>query len=304
MGGPNKAPEGVLLAGAATASHLATALYLSVTIGHVYILWTHASLTSSSDPIFFGSLAVVDVSLAFEAALFAVGAFAAPGRCLSVLAFAGRVNLLAVTISWPWLVPWVVELSCRSRAVSVHSSHLWLNLSYVAATCFMAFVMLREAFFLVVPGPFDPSSGLAASASEAGCLPGQPVFGGAFRLDKATLEETGRAVFVPIQKRENSQLGSGLAVLSHIIASVLLLRFPPWQAMGVAAAVVGRVLVPQKFPKKDPATSRYDPSLLWRREVPRLSCRLCELAWMWCCLKELQLREANPSWLPSCAEGS
>lgn len=294
------AKDPILLSGSAKASRLATAGYVLVTLGHIYLMRMHA-LTASADGRFFLSLAVVEAALAYEAAVFALGAL---GRSctLPMLTWVGRVRLLGAAIAWPWLLPWAAELNCRSGAVSPSTGSSMVLQSTMVAGIVSAFFILSEVSFLFKG---EPASALGAAEAQFGdCLPSQAVLGGQFRLDKADLEETGRAVFVPARPRNGLYIGSGLAVLGHLVMGVIqaLKAFPPWMLIGAVLGLLGRWFgkVPQFKGKREDGAAM-DGLLLWRREGPRLVCRFGELLWIGCCVLELQRDEAMPSWLASCA---
>jgi len=294
----------VLLSGAAKASPIATLGYVLIVAGHAWILRVH-SVATSIDGRLFVALAVVEVALAFEAAVFALGGFGRPFG-LSVLTFLGRGRLLGAAVAWPWLVPWAAELSCRCGAVSPTLGAQLLEHSIGVATFVGCFFALREVSFLVRG---EPLSALGQGERQFGdCLPSQAVLGGQFRLDKADLEETGRVVFVPARPRSGLYVGSGLAMLLNLIfgfTMALFMGFPPWLLIGALGALLGRWLgqLP-KFKGRGEegaaGVAMTDRALLWRRETPRLVCRFGELFWIWCCVMELRRCEAMPTWLATC----
>jgi len=293
-----------VLSGAAQASSVATLGYLLIAAGHVWLLKVHAEATSAEGQLF-AALAVVEVALAFEAAVFALGGFGRP-LSLAVLILAGRLRLLSAAIAWPWLVPWGAELSCRCGALSPSTGAGLLRHSIGGAVLIGAFFALREVSF-VVRG--EPASALGTSESQIGdCLPSQAVLGGQFRLDKADLEETGRVVFVPARPRQGLYVGAGLAMLAGLTlgtAMALNTSFPPWLLLGALGALLGRWFgqLP-KFKGRGEegaaAMAFTNRTLMWRREGPRLICRFGELFWIFCCIEELRRCEAMPSWLSSC----
>ncbi|CAE8610180.1 unnamed protein product [Polarella glacialis] len=293
--------EPVLLSGSARASPLATAGYVLVVVGHLWVLRVHAVATGA-EALLFASLASVEVALALEAAVYALGALG-HSFGLPLLTLLGRVRLLGAAVAWPWLLPWASELSCRCSAVSVGTGSTLVHLTVVLAGLMGAFFALREVSFAVRGEP--PSATGAAAAQLGDCLPGQAIFGGQFRLDKADLEETGRAVFVPARPRQGLYIGSGLAMLGHLAFGVVFMRtaaLPPWLLLGALVALLGRWFgqlppVGKNMREKGAPT---DSTLLWRREGPRLACRLGELVWLWCCVQELQRCEASPTWLAVC----
>jgi len=291
----------VLLSGSARASPLATAGYFGIVFGHIWLLKVHAVATGV-DGTLFGTLAAVEVALAFEALVFALGAW---GRScnFTLLTVLGRVRLLSAAIAWPWLVPWVAELSCRCNVVGKSTGAMVLHHSLGVATLVGGFFLVREVSFLFRG---EPASAIDAGAKAqlGDCLPSQAVLGGQFRLDKADLEETGRVVFVPARPRQGLYIGSGLAMLANLIFGVTFLNqalFPPWLLLGAAAALSGRWFgqLP-KFKGREEGSTTSDSTLVWRREAPRLVCRFGELIWIGCCILEIQRCESTSSWLDSC----
>lgn len=300
----------VLLSGAARASRLATAGYLLVLVGHVLVLMRHMKTAAASAEswYFFGALAANEVALAFEGFVYAAGALGRRGN-LWVLSAAGRVKLLGAAIAWPWLVPWFSELACRSGAVSVSAGSHLLNHTTLVAVFIGAFYMLRELSFLVRGEPLSALTGNGDEAQIGDCLPSQAVLGGQFRLDKADLEETGRAIFVPARARNGLHIGSGLAMLASLFVGVAMAVAqpqPPYILLGAICALLGRRWgeLPKFQPRgtgEDEGGSRFSP---WRREGPRLTTRLGELVWIACCVLELERSEADPGWLAACAVAS
>lgn len=292
--------EPVLLSGSARASRLATAGYVFVSLGHIWLLRQHAATASAAGRFLF-SLAVVEAALAYEGAVYALGAL---GRScnLSVLTFVGRVRLLGAAMAWPWLLPWAAELNCRSGAVSIGTGVALLHQTTFVAVLISGFFILREVSFLFKG---EPASALGAGEAQIGdCLPSQAVLGGHFRMDKADLEETGRAVFVPARSRSGLYVGSGLALLGHLIMGIVqghTNAAPPWLLLGALCGLGGRVFGDvRKFKGDRKEGVGIDALLLWRREGPRLICRLGELFWIGCCVFELQRAEESPAWLASC----
>lgn len=293
----------VLLSGSARASPIATAGYFLIVAGHVWLLRVHA-LATGVDGRLFATLAAVEFALAFEALVFALGAW---GRScsLSLLTVLGRVRLLGAAIAWPWLVPWVSELSCRCNVVSKPTGVMLLHHSLGAALLISCFFLLSEVSFLIRGEPAatfgKPSSG---GDCVPDCLPSQAVLGGQFRLDKADLEETGRVVFVPARPRQGLYIGSGLAMLANLIFGFTFLSnapFPPWLLLGAVSALSGRWFgqLP-KFKGREEGSTTADSTLVWRREAPRLACRLGELLWIGCCILEVQRCESSAAWLATC----
>merc|ERR1711908_25151 len=96
------------------------------------------------------------------------------------------------------------------------------------------------------------------------------------------LEATGRAVFVPARPREGLYIGSGLALLSHLVGGVAMMRSGGgilWM-VGALIAFAGRRLGSRR------------PQEKWRDAGPVI-CRVSELIWMWCCIRQLQFCEAS-----------
>lgn len=291
--------EPVLLSGSARASRLATAGYVLISLGHLGLLNLLAETTTKG--AFFASLAVVEVALAFEAAVYALGALGR-SHLFSVLTMLGRVRLLAAAMAWPWLLPWMAELCCRSGAVSLSRGVAMLQHVTAVAFFIAGFFLLREVSFLFRGEPASALGG-SAPAQLGDCLPGQAVLGGQFRLDKADLEETGRAVFVPARPRQGLYVGAGLALLCHLFGGFVLganTPRPPWLLLGAIGGLVGRQFgqLPKFKGREEGAPT--DSRLLWRREGPRLTCRAGELFWIACCVLELQRAEASPGWLAAC----
>lgn len=295
----------VLLSGAARASRAATAGYVCIAAGHSWLLSQHSQAASADGP-FFAALAVVELALAFEAAVFALGAF---GRTsgFPLLTVIGRLRLLGAAMAWPFLMPWSAELTCRCGGVSPATGAALLLHSQGLSMLIGAFFLLREVSYLVRG---QPASALDASApSQIGdCLPSQAVLGGHFRLDASELEDTGRAVFVPARQRHGLYVGSGLAMLACLASGVVMASAggaPPYLLLGCLAALLGRRFddvpkLPRRGGKDEDGGGAADEGRLWRREGPRLACRMGELVWIWCCLAELRRCEAAASWLPSC----
>lgn len=208
-------------------------------------------------------------------------------------------------MAWPFLLPWTTELICRSGAVSLTTGVPLVVNTRGLAIFIVAFYALREVSFLIKG---EPASALnpSAQAQIGDCLPSNAVLGGQFRLDKVDLEETGRAVFVPARARAGLYIGSGLAMLTGLLAGVFQIGAhagPPWLLGGAVVALVGRQVtsVPQLPGKRsEDGGGAADPGRLWRREGPRLVLRFGELFWIGCCLMELRQSEALPGWLAQC----
>ena len=282
----------VLLSGAASPSKLATAGYWAVALGHVWVLRIHA-LATGAEAMLFATLALVEVALALEAAVYAVGSLGTKVG-LPVLTFLGRVRLLGAAMAWPWLLPWVSELGCRCGVVTPEHGLLLVHTATTLAGLLTVFYLWGE-IQLLFASPTNPNDSM-------GCLPG-PLLG-QFRLDKADLEETGRAVFVPAQARRGLYAGAGLALLAHLGFGLgfAFAGFPPWLLLGALAAMLGRSFgqLPPVAKAREKGSLK-DSAVLWRREGPRLLVRLSELLWIWCCVFELQRCEVSGNWLAVCA---
>ena len=287
----------VLLSGAAAPSRLATAGYWTIALGHLWVLRIHA-LATGAEAMLFATLALVEVALALEAAVYAIGSLGTRVG-LPLLTLLGRIRLLGAAMAWPWLLPWVSELSCRCRVVSPGHGVFLVHVTTALAGLMTVFYFWGEVQLLVFASP-------ASKASDSmGCLP-SPVLGGQFRLDKADLEETGRAVFVPAQgqARRGLYAGAGLALLGHLgfgLTFAANTGFPPWLLLGALLVMLGRSFgqLPATL-KGQEKGALSDWRILWRREAPRLVVRLCELIWIWCCVLELQRCEVSGDWLPVC----
>eukprot|EP00931_Biecheleriopsis_adriatica_P076012 TRINITY_DN49769_c0_g1_i1.p1 TRINITY_DN49769_c0_g1~~TRINITY_DN49769_c0_g1_i1.p1 ORF type:complete len:305 (-),score=45.72 TRINITY_DN49769_c0_g1_i1:17-931(-) len=294
----------VLLSGSARASKLATAGYWAVVIGHLWVLRLHAVATGA-EALLFASLALVEVALALEAAVYAIGSLG-HSFGLPLLTALGRVRLLGAALAWPWLLPWASELGCRCGAVSTTTgAHLVAQTTGLAALMSLFYVGSEVSLVMFGDATAPPSSTTSATAEQlASCMPAQAVLGAQFKLDKGDLEETGRAVFVPAKPRSGLYAGAGLALLAHLVFGVVFMHvsgFPPWLLLGALVALLGRWFgqMPAVGRSREKGAPT-DQTLLWRREGPRLACRLGELLWIWCCILELQRCEASSSWLATC----
>ena len=156
-----------------------------------------------------------------------------------------------------------------------------------------AFYIWGELQLAIFSHPVDSGS---SSGSMEMCLPSQTLLGGQFRLDKADLEETGRAVFVPAQPRHGLYAGAGLALLAHL-GFGLAFKFPSWLLLGALGALAGRWFGSLPVPRKLKGRKHVN---VWGREGPRLVCRVGELLWIGCCVLELQSCEASSRWLSVC----
>eukprot|EP00747_Dinoflagellata_sp_TGD_P179487 gnl/TRDRNA2_/TRDRNA2_30357_c0_seq1.p1 gnl/TRDRNA2_/TRDRNA2_30357_c0~~gnl/TRDRNA2_/TRDRNA2_30357_c0_seq1.p1 ORF type:complete len:329 (-),score=47.30 gnl/TRDRNA2_/TRDRNA2_30357_c0_seq1:26-1012(-) len=267
----------------------ATLAYCLIVLGHAGVLSVHSRFSLSEGPFFF-YLAAVEVALAFESLVFAAGGLGFTSWGLTPLIVAGRIRLLAAAVAWPWLVPWAAELSCRCGASPPPGGTTLVYHAVSLALFVGSFFMVREVAFLLRGEP--PSAldgGLQPRVGD--CLPSNALLGGQFRLDKADLEATGRAIFVPARPRKGLYAGSGLSVLAHFAAGISQVRSngsSPWLLVGVSCALAARRAKASLLPST------------WSREGPRLLCRLGELWWLWCCVLELQTCEASSSWLAKC----
>ncbi|CAE7234997.1 unnamed protein product [Symbiodinium natans] len=288
----------VLLSGAGAPSRLATVGYWTIAVGHLWVLRIHA-LTTGAEAMLFATLALVEVALALEAAVYAVGGLGTQIG-LPILTLLGRVRLLGAAMAWPWLLPWVSELGCRCHVVTPGYGLTLVHATTALAGLLTLFYLGGEMQLAVFASPANSSD------TMTGCMP-SPILAGQFRLDKADLEETGRAVFVPAQARKGLYVGAGLALLVHLCFGMAFALFgvpgfPPWLLVGALAAMLGRSFgqLPPMAKDREKGASN-DSRILWRREGPRLVVRLCELAWIWCCVMELQRCETSSEWLPVCA---
>jgi len=300
--GEQKEEKPASLSGAARASPLATAGYFAVTLGHAWLATVHSQNTNTGG-VFFACLAVVEVTLGFEAMVLGIGG-CSRSLGLSLLTLMGRLRLLCTAIAWPFLSPWAVELSCRCNAISQHTGRHLSHLTMHAALATGGFFILREVAFMIQGEP--PSARGSSAQSQLGdCLPSQAVLGGQFRLDKADLEQAGRAVFVPARPRSGLYIGSGLAMLFHIIIGFALggvNAAPPWLLAGALIALLGRRCqeVKKVFLRSEDGKGSAVGDNIWLREWPRLICRFGELIWIWFCILELQRCETSGQWLAEC----
>eukprot|EP00438_Fugacium_kawagutii_P012537 Skav217747 [mRNA] locus=scaffold7254:24374:25267:+ [translate_table: standard] len=292
----------VLLSGAAQPSRLATLGYWAIALGHLWVLRVHAVATGA-EAMLFTTLALVECALAVEAAVYAIGSWGHQFG-LPLLTLAGRVRLLGAAMAWPWLLPWASELSCRCGTVTAATGQILRHLTLALAGLLTAFYLWGEVQLLIFTSP-TRSSG--QDSMMAGCLP-ETLLGGQFRLDKADLEETGRAVFVPAQPRKALYVGAGLALMGHLTFGLAfgLQALPPWLLLGAIMAMVGRWVgnLPPMKSKGEREMNTSDATVLWRREAPRLACRLGELLWIYCCVLELQRCETSSSWMLACSDSN
>ncbi|OLP85310.1 Replication factor C subunit 2 [Symbiodinium microadriaticum] len=274
---------------------VATLIYLCVALGHL-ILVKEQCLETQSDGALFVSLAVLQVSLGFEATVYAVGGLVQPGGVGFVVNFlesAGRFRLLLGATVWAWLVPWAAEVHCRCGEQPPRATAVLAHQQGQTLACFVsAYFALREVCVLLRG---EPPSALDRSVQPrfGDCLPSNALLGGQFRMDKAEFEQTGRTVFVPARLRAGLDTSSGLALAAHF-ASALALHQNQWLLATLLCLLARRlggaweVLLGRRG--------------AWAREVPRLLCRFGELWWLRCALWQLQLCELDANGqLPQCA---
>ncbi|CAD7958803.1 unnamed protein product [Amoebophrya sp. A120] len=108
------------------------------------------------------------------------------------------------------------------------------------------------------------------------CLPRNAVFGGYFRPLSEEADD-GRLVFVPVPKRDGLYIASGIVMLEHLV-------------LGFSAFVDH---VPHKFPPLFfGAVIGFGGRMLEKKvenlSYARLSLRLSELLWMYCCFRQEQ----------------
>lgn len=164
---------------------------------------------------------------------------------------------------------------------------------------------VRELCFFVRGEP--PSALDATLTPQLGdCLPSNALLGGQFTLDRADLETTGRVVFVPGRERKGLYVASGFAMCSHLAGGGSLYFRAGWQPMwflGAVFALLARKLADCRGGSvggKSEAGERSKPQPRLRDSM-RLLCRVGELAWMLCCVWQLQRCEAEGSgWQPRC----
>ncbi|CAE7780945.1 RFC2 [Symbiodinium sp. CCMP2592] len=267
---------------------VATLIYVCVAVGHL-ILLKEQCLETQSEGALFVSLAALQVSLSFEATVYAVGGLVQPGGVGFVVNFlesAGRFRLLLGATVWAWLVPWAAEVHCRCGEQPPRATAVLAHQQGQTLACFVsAYFALREACVLLRG---EPPSALDRSVPPrfGDCLPGNALLGGQFRMDKAEFEQTGRTVFVPSRLRAGLDTSSGLALAAHV-AAALALRQNRWVLATLLCFLVRRL------------GGAWELLLgrrgAWAREVPRLLCRFGELWWLRCALWQLQLCELDAS---------
>lgn len=306
----------------------ATAGYVVVASGHAGLLWVH--FQNGTDDTLFVRLAAVQVCLCFEAAVYALGDASCWSRCshsarsrgLALVEFVSRVRLLASAIVWAWLVPWAAELACRCKDEASAEGHTTFSESGGAmaleharglAMFVSVYFAFREVLFCLRG---EPPSALDKSVKPqfGDCLTSNAVLGGQFRLDKNTLEETGRVLYVPARHRQGLYVASGLATLSHLAGgATLALRSasasaPPWWLLGASGALLSRRLGDRFGGAQGKPSAKEDDAVPTKRsqrcdwDAVRLFGLTGELWWIACCVLELQRCQASStSWQPSCS---
>mmetsp|Transcript_1376 Transcript_1376/g.3074 ORF Transcript_1376/g.3074 Transcript_1376/m.3074 type:complete len:338 (-) Transcript_1376:8-1021(-) len=275
------------------AGQVANALYLLLSLAHLSLIYVQ-SVSTATDGSLFLLLSGLQVVLAFEATVYAAGGFSISKAALEM---AGRIRLLLGATAWAWLLPWAAELNCRCNAEPQNLAHpasstalLALQQGYTLAFFVSGFFALRE-ICVILRG--EPPSALDRSQRPrfGDCLPSNAVLGGQFRLDKAELEASGRAIFIPSRPRAGLDLSSGLALVSHLFGAFVLRgrgMTGPWMLGGCGALAARRL------------GSVWDAACSGS-EVPRLLCRSGELWWLLCALWQLQECEAYAGGvLPQC----
>mmetsp|Transcript_41388 Transcript_41388/g.92971 ORF Transcript_41388/g.92971 Transcript_41388/m.92971 type:complete len:199 (+) Transcript_41388:2-598(+) len=196
-------------------------------------------------------------------------------------------------------MPWAAELGCRCGALNPARGSTWLWASVAVAACIDVFFIACEVS-LLLQGRSAAMLNASSQPQLSDCLPGNAILGGQFRLDKADLEATGRAVFVPAQTRQGLYVGAGLGLLSHLIFGIILagsaVTNVPWLLLGSSTAFTLRRVSTEVPHPKGPVAQ----GALWKREGPRLLLRFGELFWLWCCVTQLTACEASDAWLPAC----
>lgn len=280
-----------VLSGAAQCSRWATLGYWAIAVGHLGVLRMH--FATDADAMLFSTLALVELALAVEAGVYGIGGYSYQFG-LPMLSFLGRVRLLGSAIAWPWLLPWLSELACRCGTVQLATGQLLRHLSLWLAGLLTAFYVWGELqIMLFTPPSSDSVMGV--------CLPSQTLLAGQFRLDKQDLEETGRAVFVPAQPRQGLYIGAGLALLCHVAYSMAFAGLAyGWLLLGSLVALAARWFGQLPPVAKKERGVEAETTSIWRREAPRLACRLGELLWITSCVLELSSCEASGRWRQSC----
>lgn len=298
------------------ASHLATAGYVLIAIGHAVAILVQWSRTTSGGE-FYTWLLIVQVVLCFEASVYAAGDLSCWLRSkrlralgLQLLELAGRLRLLVTAIVWGWLVPWAAELACRCGSLTPENGYAMVWHSAGLALFISGFFGIREFSFLIKGEP--PSAlNMGVNAQFGDCLPSNALLGGQFRLSKEDLEGSGRAIFVPARPRSGLYIGSGLAMLAHLICGIrhLAITGSPWWFIGAASGLLGRRLGDMiggsagRKSKGEDDTVHNDQGASGPFKLDRvlLLTRAGEMWWIWCCIQELQRCEALPTWLSVCA---
>lgn len=277
-------------------SQLATVGYFLLFFSHILLLVLHWQV-AHSQITFFACLAVVEATLAFEALVYALGAFS-QFFGYGFLRIAGRVRFLSNVMAWPWLFPWIAEVGCRSGAVTPSHGATILGLSTHVAGLMCGFFALREVAWLIRG---EPASALDSSreAQLGDCLPSNALLGGQFRISKADFEANGRIIFDPARARSGIYVGAGLALLSHFIWGFYLLTVAwPWLLLGTICGLLGRKA--GEIADATVAKRQKTKNWLWSLEGPRILCRVGEFVWLCGCVAELQMLQASPSWLAVC----
>jgi len=275
---------------AARASWVFTLAYVLVAIAHFQQLGASSNIHAGGTLNV--SFVALQVSLAFEALVYASGGVLRHGWGAFLLESAGRLRLLLGATVWAWQLPWAAELHCRcGEQPAPPTAALAYQQGQSLAYFVSAFFALREVCVLLRG---EPPSALdqAVQPRFGDCLPSNAVLGGQFRMDKAEFEQTGRMVFVPSRLRKGLDISSGLALAAHVVAAARLRR-TAWLLGALGALAMRRLgglwdaLVPRRG--------------VLAREVPRLLCRCGELCWLQCALWQLQACELSAGGhLPEC----
>lgn len=127
---------------------------------------------------------------------------------------------------------------------------------------------------------FRPSHGSktdelpGVKADFGDCMPRNAVFGGFFRPLSEEADD-GRIVFVPVPKRDGLYIASGLVMLEHL-------------CLGISAFVehVPHTLPPLFFGAIAGFAGRLGEKKIENLTYARLSVRVGELLWMFCCMRQ------------------
>jgi len=290
------------------ASRASTAISLAYALqacSFLMIIQAQLLLTSDRGPLLH-YLTLVCIALFVDVAVYALGGLR--GQCLYVLEILGRVRLLLLALCWPWLMPWIAELTCRSGLVPLERGAFALANMNATASFTCGYFILREvAYFFRAepPSALDPN----IQPKFGDCLPSNALLGGQFRLNKAELEISGRAVFIPSRQRKGLFVPSGLAMITHIVAGISLAQEQsqgrvPWLLIGSLSALLCRYGGRGK-PLRESAVSGSHDSLsgvsCWHLEGCRFLCQSGELMWLMSCVKQLQACEAQDGWIAECS---